>query len=90
MATEKVVEREVPVVEREVVVREGGASGGVNVAGIITAIIILAAVIIGGVFLLNMQKSEAVKDNAIAEAATNVGDSVSGAADAVTEAVTPK
>lgn len=88
MATERVVEREVPV-EREVHVVHDSApasSGGVGVGGIIMALVLLAAVVLGGVFLLNMQKSEAVKDNAIAGAA----ESVSDAAGAVTDAVTPK
>jgi hypothetical protein len=91
MATERVVEREVPV-EREVHVVHGdaAASSGTNVGGIIIALVLLAAVIIGGVFLMNMSRSEAIKDNAVANAATNVGDSVSEAAGAVTDAVTPK
>lgn len=92
MATERVVEREVPV-DREVhVVHDSAApaSSGTNVGGIILALVLLAAVIIGGVFLMNMSRSEAVKDNAVANAASNVGDSVSNAADSVADAVTPK
>lgn len=80
MATEKVVEREVPV-EREVtVVRERG--GGVGATGIIIALIVLAAVVIGGMFLMNMQDSEVAKDNAVAGAAESVSDAAG--------AVTPK
>ena len=93
MATERVVEREVPV-DREVhVVHDTAApatTDGTNVGGIILALVLLAAVIIGGVFLMNISRSEAVKDNAVASAATNVGDSVSNAADSVADAVTPK
>ena len=91
MATERVVEREVPV-EREVhVVHDGAAesSGGMGVGGIVIALILLAAVVLGGVFLMNMQRSEAVKDNAVANAASSVADSASQAAGAVTDAVTP-
>ena len=68
------------------------ASSGTNVGGIILALVLLAAVIIGGVFLMNMSRSEAVKDNAIAGAADSVGnaaDSVGNAAGNVADAVTP-
>jgi hypothetical protein len=94
MATERVVEREVPV-EREVhVVHDGAAesSGGMGVGGIVLALVLLAAVVLGGVFLMNMSRSEAVKDNAIAGAADSVGnaaDSVGNAAGNVADAVTP-
>jgi hypothetical protein len=91
MATERVVEREVPV-ERDVQVVHDNApanSGGMGVGGIIIALVLLAAVVIGGVFLMNMQRSEVVKDNAVAGAASSVADSAADAAGAVTDAVTP-
>jgi hypothetical protein len=95
MATERVVEREVPVErEREVhVVHDGPTeSAGMGVGGIVLALVLLAAVVLGGVFLMNMSRSEAVKDNAIAGAANSVGDAASSVGDAagnVAEAVTP-
>lgn len=94
MATERVVEREVPV-DREVHVVHDAApasSGGMGVGGIVLALVLLAAVVIGGVFLMNMSQSEAVKDNAIAGAADSVGEAANSVGDAagnVAEAVTP-
>lgn len=89
MATEKVVEREVPVervVEREV----PAARGGMGAGGVIAIILVIAALVIGGMFLMNMQNSEVAKDNAIAGAAASVADSAADAAGAVSDAVTPK
>lgn len=91
MATERVVEREVPV-DREVhVVHDGPAesSGGIGVGGIVLALILLAAVVLGGVFLMNMQRSEAIRTDAVADAAGSVANSAANAADSVADAVTP-
>ena len=89
MATERVVEREVPV-EREVhVVNDTGARDGSGVSGIVIALILLAALVLGGVFLMNMQRSEAVRTDAVADAASSVANSASEAAGSVAEAVNP-
>ena len=88
MATERVVEREVPV-ERDVTVVRDGDGGGSGVSGIVIALILLAALVLGGVFLMNMQRAEAVRTEAVAGAAESVAESASQAAGAVTDAVTP-
>ena len=88
MASERVVEREVPV-ERDVTVVRDGDGGGSGVSGIVIALILLAALVLGGVFLMNMQRAEAVRTDAVAGAASSVADSASEAAGAVTDAVTP-
>lgn len=88
MATERVVEREVPV-ERDVTVVRDGDGGGSGVSGIVIALILLAALVLGGVFLMNMQRSEAIRTDAVSSAASSVADSAADAAGAVTDAVTP-
>ena len=88
MATERIVEREVPV-ERDVTVVRDGDGGASSVSGIVIALILLAALVLGGVFLMNMQRSEAIRTDAVAGAASSVADSAADAAGAVTNAVTP-
>lgn len=67
------------------VIHEGRSSG--SGMGIIMAVILLVAVI-GGIYLFSQNNaSEAVKDNAIAEAANDVGNAASKVGDAAQDAV---
>jgi predicted negative regulator of RcsB-dependent stress response len=89
MATERVIEREVPV-ERV------GSGGGGNAVAIIFGFVILAAVIVGGFFLWSYQQNDNLRTSAVTHAASsvsksaeNAASSVGNAADNVAEAVTP-
>jgi uncharacterized protein HemX len=86
MTEERITEVETPsgnthtshtVVDR----RDGGG------AGWLIAIVLILALLIGGYFLLRGQGSEANKDNAIAEAAGDVGDAAQKVGDAAQDAV---
>ncbi|MEO6091705.1 MAG: hypothetical protein ABIT04_01880 [Novosphingobium sp.] len=69
------------------VIREGGASGG---AGWLIAIVLLIAVIAGIYFFSQMSNSQAVKDNAVAGAAQDVGNAASKVGNAVDDTATNK
>ena len=86
MTEERITEVETPsgnthtshtVVDR----RDGGG------AGWLIAIILILALLIGGYFLMRGSGSEANKDNAIAEAAGDVGDAAQKVGDAAQDAV---
>ena len=86
MTEERITEVETPsgnthtshtVVDRD---RGGGA-------GWLIAIVLILALLIGGYFLLQGRGSEANKDNAVAEAAGDVGDAAQKVGDAAQDAV---
>lgn len=58
-----------------------------GMGGALVAIVLLAALAIGAWFLFNANKSEARKDNAVAAAAKDVGDSAKQVGDSVEKAV---
>ena len=67
-----------------VVERRGGS--GMGAIGIIVALIAVAVI---GYFLLNMNRSEQVKDNAIAGAAQSIGNAADNVGEAAQRAVPP-
>lgn len=91
MATEHTTERTDGVTtERSTVVSDTGTttaparSGGST--GIVAIIALLAVVAIVAYFLLNMNKQEAAKTDAVTDAAEQVGDAASSAAKSVGDA----
>ena len=88
MATERVTER--------VVDRDGGsttyvdAGGGKGIGGVIIGIAVLALVAIVAFFLLNANRNDAIRTDAVTSAASSVADSTANAAQSVGDAVTPK
>lgn len=86
MTEERITEVETPsgnthtshtVVDRD----RGGGSGW------LIAIVLILALLIGGYFLMRGSDSEVARDNAIAEAAGDVGDAAQKAGDAAQDAV---
>lgn len=67
-----------------VVERSGG--GGMGILGMVIGLIAVAVI---GYFLLNMNRSEAVRDNAIAGAAQSVGNAADNVGEAAQRAVPP-
>src|ERR1051325_10186438 len=101
MATERVTEH--PDGTRETVVeRDSGGTtyvdrGGSGVGGVIIGIAVLALVAIVAFFLLNANRNDALRTDAVSSAASTVADSASNAGQAVSnaannaaDAVTPK
>jgi len=93
MATERMIEREVPVNER-VYVDNGGGSGAM---GVLIGIAALALVAIIAFFVLGARQNDAIRTNAVTSAAATVADSTANAAQDVgnaannaAEAVNPK
>lgn len=68
--------------DRETVVETGG---GGSAGMIFLGIAILLAVIIGGYFLLNSQRNDAIKTNAVTQAAGSVGDAAKKVGDTATK-----
>ncbi|HEY9217856.1 MAG TPA: hypothetical protein VIO94_07405 [Phenylobacterium sp.] len=92
MATERVTERtDGLTAERTVERNEAGGttyverSGG-GMGGVIIGIAVLALVAIIAFFLLNMNRQDAVRTDAVTSAASTMSESVSGAADSVGDA----
>ena len=87
MTEERITEVETPSgnthTSHTVVDRHDGGGG----AGWLIAIVLILALLIGGYFLLQGQGGEANKDNAIAEAAGDVGDAAQKVGDAAQDAV---
>ena len=86
MATERVTER--------VVDHDGGSTtyvdkGGSGVGGVIIGIAVLALVAIIAFFLLNANRNDALRTDAVTNAAASVADSTAGAAKSVGDAVNP-
>ncbi|MET0295472.1 MAG: hypothetical protein ABW042_10695 [Phenylobacterium sp.] len=89
MATERVTERSDGLTSERTVERsEGGGTtyverGGGGMGGVIVGIAVLALVAIIAFFLLNMNRQEAVRTDAVTGAANSVAQSVGNAADSV-------
>ncbi|MFT4056245.1 MAG: hypothetical protein QM681_17210 [Novosphingobium sp.] len=66
------------------IIRETRTTGGGT--GIVLAVILLVA-IVGGIYLFSQNSSEAMRDNAIAEAAKDVGTAATKVGDAAQDAV---
>jgi len=72
-----------PATSHTTVIREGSGGSG---AGIVLALVLLVAVI-GGIYLFSQTSaSESAKDNAIAQAASDVGNAASQVGDAAQSA----
>lgn len=89
MATERVTER--PDGTRETVVETGGGTtyvekGGSGMGGILIGIAVLALVAIVAFFLLNANKNDAIRTDAVSSAASTVSKSAANAGDAVADA----
>jgi len=67
--------------DRETIVEGGGGSAGMIFLGIA----ILLAVIIGGYFLLNSQRNDTIKTQAVTQAAGDVGDAAKKVGDSATK-----
>ena len=87
MATERVTER--------VVDRDGGSTtyvdngrGGGGVSGFIIGIAVLVLVAIVAFFLLNANRNDAMRTDAVTSAASSVADSTATAAKSVSDAAT--
>jgi hypothetical protein len=88
MATERVTERNDGVTNERVVERgEGGTTyvdrGGSGVGGVIIGIAVLALVAIVAFFLLNANRNDAIRTEAVTGAASSVAESASTAAESV-------
>ena len=68
------------------VISDGDRARGSGGAGWLIAIVLIVALVAGFFLFSNMSGSEAAKDNAIAEAASNVGDAAQQAGNAVEDA----
>jgi hypothetical protein len=104
MATERVTERTDGLNTERVVERDRGGSttyvdggGGSGMGGVIIGIAVLAMVAIIAFFLLQSNRNDAIRTDAVTSAASSVADSastaaegVAGAADRAADAVQPK
>ena len=88
MATERVTERSDGLTSERVVERDGGGTtyvdkGGNGLGGIIIGIAVLAMVAIVAFFLLQSNRNDATRTEAVSSAASSVADSATTAADSV-------
>src|SRR3954462_5501698 len=104
MATERVTERNDGLTNERVVERDGGGTtyvdkggGGSGMGGVIIGIAVLALVAIVAFFLLQSNRNDAIRTDAVTSAASSVADSASNAPGSVgnaaqnaADAVTPK
>ena len=102
MATERVTERNDGVTSERVVERDGGGTtivekSGSGMGGVLIGIAVLALVAIVAFFLLQSNRNDAMRTDAVTSAASSVADSASSAASNVGDAanraadsVTPK
>ena len=93
MATERVTESSDGVTHERVVERDGGGTtyvdrGGSGVGGVIIGLAVLALVAIIAFFLLNQNRNDAIRTNAVTSAASTVADSAANAAQDVGNAAT--
>ena len=92
MATERVTERSDGVTSERTVERDHGGTttyvdrGGSGVGGVIIGIAVLALVAIVAFFLLNANRNDALRTDAVSSAASSVADSASNAGNAVADA----
>ena len=102
MATERVTERSDGLIHERVVERDAGGTtyvdkGGSGIGGIIVGIAVLAMVAIIAFFLMQSNRNDAIRTEAVTSTASSVADSASTAADSVgaaadraADAVTPE
>ena len=88
MATERVTERSDGLTSERVVERDGGGTtyvdkGGSGIGGVVIGIALLALVAIVAFFLLQSNRNDAIRTDAVTSAASSVADSASNAADSV-------
>jgi hypothetical protein len=93
MAIERVTERNDGVVHERVVERDGGGTtyvdrGGSGLGGVIIGLAVLALVAIVAFFLLQANRNEAIRTEAVTSAASSVADSAATAANSVGDAAT--
>lgn len=91
MATERVTERSDGLTSERVIERDAGGTtyvdrGGSGLGGIIIGIAVLALVAIVAFFLLQSNRNDAIRTDAVTSAASTVADSASNAADNVGDA----
>ena len=102
MATERVTERSDGLTTERVIERDPGGTtyvekGGSGFGGVMVGIAVLAMVAIVAFFLLQSNRNDAIRTEAVSSAASSVADSAASAAQGVTnaansaaEAVAPK
>ena len=89
MPTERVTERSDGVTSERVVERDGGGttyverSGGSGIGAVIVGIAVLALVAIVAFFLLQSNRNDTMRTEAVTSAASSVADSATSAADSV-------
>jgi hypothetical protein len=88
MATERVTERSDGMTNERVVERDGGGTtyvdrGGSGIGGVIIGVAVLALVAIVAFFLLQSNRNDAIRTDAVTSAASSVADSASNAASSV-------
>jgi hypothetical protein len=92
MATERVTERSDGVTNERVIERDAGGTttyvdkGGSGMGGVIIGIAVLALVAIVAFFLLQSNRNDAIRTDAVTSAASSVADSASNAGQAVSNA----
>ena len=91
MATERVTERSDGLTSERVIERDGGGTtyvdkGGSGIGGVIIGIAVLALVAIVAFFLLQSNRNDAIRTEAVTSAASSVADSASTAANSVSNA----
>ncbi|MBW8813351.1 MAG: hypothetical protein JF588_07980 [Caulobacterales bacterium] len=86
MATERVTERNDGLTNERVVERDGGGTtyvdrgGGSGIGGVIIGVAVLALVAIVAFFLLQSNRNDAIRTDAVTSAASSVAGSASNAA----------
>jgi hypothetical protein len=90
MATERVTERSDGMTNERVVERDGGGTtyvdrsgGGSGIGAVIIGVAVLALVAIIAFFLLQSNRNDAIRTDAVTSAASSVADSASNAANSV-------
>ncbi|WP_296600784.1 hypothetical protein [Phenylobacterium sp.] len=91
MATERVTERSDGLTRERVVERDAGGttyvdSGGSGLGGVLIGLAVLAMVAIVAFFLLQSNRNDAIRTDAVTSAASSVADSASNAAEGVSSA----
>ena len=90
-ATERVTERTDGLTSERVVERDGGGTtyvekGGSGMGGVIIGLAVLAMVAIVAFFLLQSNRNDAIRTDAVTSAASSVADSAGNAAEGVSSA----
>lgn len=91
MAIERVTERTDGLTSKRVIERDGGGvtyvdKGGYGIGGVVVGVAILALVAIIAFFLIQSNRNDAIRTDAVSSAAVSVADSASIAAEGVSDA----